>query len=116
MTVSIETSEDCVKIEEGNETVILLEETENGILLSVRGTITDRKAGDAVSVVNPVDFVSFGNESFESELQDSLESLLLNETSGSYLMQKGSVSQEAINQLQSGFNKEADENEVGEDS
>lgn len=101
MTLSIEGGDSAVEIEEDGEVVILLEETENGILLSVRGSIEDRYAGDAISVIKPADFVSFANESYQQSLQDSLESLILTETSGSHLMTKGSLSQEAINRLQS---------------
>ncbi|ERG97858.1 MAG: hypothetical protein J07HQX50_01888 [Haloquadratum sp. J07HQX50] len=99
MTLSIESGGDVVEIEEDDEVVILLEETESGILLSVRGIIED--AGDAISVIKPVDFVSFSNESYDSQVRDSLESLILSDTTGSHLMTKGSVSQEAINRLES---------------
>ena len=102
MTLSIESGGGgVVKIEENGEMVILLEEMGNGVLLSVRGTIEDRKAGDAVSVIKPVDFISFSNESYQNSLRDSLESLILTETSGSHLMTRGSLSQEAINRLRS---------------
>ena len=64
MTLSIEGGDSAVEIEEDGEVVILLEETENGILLSVRGSIEDRYAGDAISVIMPGDFVSFAIESY----------------------------------------------------
>jgi hypothetical protein len=101
MTLSVEGGGGVVEIQEDGEMAILLEDTGNGILLSVQSDIEDRKAGDAVSVVKPVDFVSFRNESYESQLRDSLESLILNDTTGSHLMTKGSVSQEAMTHLQS---------------
>lgn len=109
MTLSIESGGGIVEIEEDGEMVIMLEDTGNGILLSVHGDIKDRKAGDAVPVIKPVDFVSFRNKSYESQLRDSIESLVLNDTSGSHLMTKGSVSQEAMTHLQSTIEQYSDD-------
>jgi hypothetical protein len=98
MTLAIDKTDQGIAIEEDQEQVVRCVKTDAGVTMYTQKYLED--AGDKIEVSEPVDFVAFRNSNFERELRDQIETLILTCTSGSHLMERGTVSRQAIKNLQ----------------
>lgn len=97
MTLAVDMDDEYVVIEEKNKQKIRIEDQGRGVVFHTKERVGHKDYTAEGWCIQGC--LKLGAEGFDTQLKDEVETLILNNTHNSHLMERGSVAQEAVNLL-----------------